>query len=29
LCQFCVSWHMLSWSVPAEIVEMAEIDNQA
>src|ERR1700730_7824779 len=24
LCQFCVSWHTLSWSVPAEIAEMAE-----
>lgn len=29
LCQFCVSWHMLSWSVPAEIAEMAETDDKA
>ncbi len=28
LCQFCVSWHTLSWSVPAEIAEMAETGNQ-
>ena|SRR5450756_625349 len=24
LCQFCVSWHTLSWSVPVEVAEMAE-----
>jgi hypothetical protein len=29
LCQFCVSWHMLSWSVPAEIAEMAETGDKA
>src|ERR1700722_17531755 len=28
LCQFCVSWHTLSWSVPAEIAEMAETGSQ-
>jgi hypothetical protein len=27
-CQFCVSWHTLSWSVPAEIAEMAETGSQ-
>ena len=28
LCQFCVSWHTLSWSVLAEMAEMAETGNQ-
>src|ERR1700688_936375 len=28
LCQFCVSWHTLSWSVPAEIAEIAETGSQ-
>src|ERR1700693_6134814 len=28
LCQFCVSWHTLSWSVPVEIAEMAETGDQ-
>jgi hypothetical protein len=28
LCQFCVSWHKLSWSVLAEIAEMAETSDQ-
>src|ERR1700688_3392482 len=28
LCQFCVSWHALSWSVPAEIAEIAETGSQ-
>jgi hypothetical protein len=29
LCQFCVSWHVLSWSVPAELAEMAETGGRA
>jgi hypothetical protein len=28
LCQFCVSWRTHTWSVPAEIAEMAETGNQ-
>jgi hypothetical protein len=28
LCQFCVSWHTLSWSVPAGMAEMAETCSQ-
>jgi hypothetical protein len=24
----CVSWHTLSWSVPAEIAEMAQTGDQ-
>jgi hypothetical protein len=28
LCQFCVSWHTLSWSVLVDIAEMAETDDR-